>query len=232
MAVRHKYLLFDADGTLYDFNADESLALKETWEVLGIPQNESTLSAYHRRNSEAWAQFERGEITIETLQLQRFELFLKNVNLQIDPAVANRTLIEHLSQHGELFQGALEVLTELKRRNYEISLCTNGIHEVQVRRLRLPETVAIYRNVFTPYTTGSQKPHKEFFDYVCHENGITDRSEAIVIGDSLSSDIQGGINAGIETVWYNPGKKSSGSLKPTYVITDLKQLLDIFPPRE
>jgi YjjG family noncanonical pyrimidine nucleotidase len=232
MTRPYKFLLFDADGTLYDFAAAQTAALKDSWEILGIPYNDSTTSGYLLRNEALWLEFEKDRITIEDLQIKRFVDFLQDFSLPIDPVFANRTMVEQLSRHGELYPESLEILTELKRRNYDISLCTNGIHEVQWGRMHSPETKGIYSDVFTPKITGSHKPHKGFFEYVFREKGITDRSQVVMIGDGLSSDIQGGINAGIDTVWYNPTKKSSGNLTPTYEIADLRALLDLFPPRE
>jgi 2-haloacid dehalogenase len=231
MARAYRHLLFDADGTLYDFAAAELAAIRETWDAHGIAYNDDTVSKYHSCNSAMWDLFEKGQATIEELQRARFANFLPLINSSLDPTEVNRSLVRFLATHGDLYPGALEVLRELKRRNYDICVCTNGIHEVQMSRLGRPETASLYRAIFTPYLAGCGKPRKEFFDYVLQTIGVADRAESIIIGDSLTSDIQGGINAGIDTVWFNPHKqKGREAITPTYEISDLSELLNLFPP--
>jgi YjjG family noncanonical pyrimidine nucleotidase len=235
MAGKYRFLLFDADGTLYDFDASERAAIAKTWPAFNLPMDAASLALFHEANRAAWAQYERDEITIEQLQVQRLRQFFDAVGSPADPAEVNPMYREAMASVSVLFPDSLPVLTELKRRGYRISLCTNGIHDVQARRLNGPETRGIYDHVFTPHSTGDKKPRRPFFDRVFEGMGIgeADRRRAVLIGDSLTSDILGGINAGIDTVWYNPqGKERMPGIDPTYEIGDLKELLALFVPLE
>ena len=229
----YKYLLFDADGTLYDFSASENYAIEQTWKEFGIDSSEKTVSTYLRCNAEAWARFERGEVDIETLKLQRFENFFRECNISLDPRTVGARFLENVGSVSVMFPQTMRIITELKKRGYKLYLVTNGVHEVQMKRLKRPETDAIYEGVYTPHILGSCKPKKEVFDSLFKMVGIgeDERRKAIIIGDSLNSDILGGINAGLDTVWYNPGKRPQNpQVKPTYEISDLDQLLELFPP--
>jgi YjjG family noncanonical pyrimidine nucleotidase len=233
MAGKYRFLLFDADGTLYDFAASQRVAIAKTWSVFGLPMDSASLEIFHEADRDVWHRYERGEITIEQLQLQRFRLFFDAVGSTADPEEVNPVYVEAVASSSVLFPDSLPVLVELKRRGYSISVCTNGIHEVQVRRLNCPETRGLYDYVFTPHNTGDRKPRKPFFDRVFQEMGIGDdeRKMAVLIGDSLGSDILGGINTGINTVWYNPQRQErKPGIDPTYEIANLKELLNLFPP--
>lgn len=227
----YKHLLFDADGTLYDFKASEDFAVKETWKEFGLDPSPDTVNCFLRCNAEAWAKFERGEIDVDTLLLQRFDNFFKEKGINLESRVVGPRYLGHVASVSVMYPKSMRIITELKSRGYKLYLVTNGVHEVQMQRLRRPETESIFEGVYTPKILGSWKPKKEVFDSLFEKVGISDPKTAVMIGDSLTSDIRGGINAGIDTVWYNPAKKPANpDVKPTYEITDLEELLTLFPP--
>lgn len=235
-AKTYKYLLFDADGTLYDFHASEQYAVTETWKEFGIPTDEDTVKCYLKHNAEAWAAMERDEIDIETLKVRRFERFFAERNLKnLDPVEVGTKFLHNVGSVSVLFPQSLGIITELKKRGYKLYIVTNGIQEVQQRRIRRKDTEGIYEEIYTPQMLGAWKPKREFYMNLFKELGLNEeeRAKAITIGDSLKADIQGGNNAGIDTVWYNPDKKPEHpEIKATYVISDLEELLTMFPPLE
>jgi YjjG family noncanonical pyrimidine nucleotidase len=230
---QYKHLLFDADGTLYDFSISENYAIDQTWKALNIEKTEESVSSYLRNNVACWVKYEKGELTIEELKIQRVQLFFQEMGYDLDIAAFNRIFIDTMASKSVLFPESFDILTELKKRGYLLYIITNGIHEVQARRFSQAETRHLYEQVFTPHITGSTKPQKPYYDYVFRSIGIDEDSKktAIAIGDGLNSDILGGINVGIDTVWYNPEKNPGNpAIQPTHEIASLHQLLDIFPP--
>jgi YjjG family noncanonical pyrimidine nucleotidase len=225
----YKYLLFDADDTLYDYRTLEQIAIKTTWTTHNIPLNDSTISAFRKQNSARWEALTTGKGNWETLETKCFTDFLLAVGISVDPITVSRTFHETLLKYNSFLPGAQEIIAELKRRNYKICLCTN---DVSSERFQKGLTDGLYSEIFTATRTGAFKPRKEYFEVVLETIGIEDRREVVFIGDRLSSDIQGGINAGIDTVWYNPCRKGSDGIRPTYDIADLKELLLLFPPLE
>lgn len=234
----YEYLLFDADGTLYDFQDAEKHAIQETWNAYKIPINETTLSCFHKHNGLCWKQLEEGKIGYDVLPRKRFELTFNELGYShIDPQKFNDDYLSNLSKNGKLFPQALEVLKTLKNRGYRLFIVTNGIYSVQKERFNQKETNGIYEKIFCSEQLKVNKPHRKFFDLVFKEIGLADISEeerkkkAIVIGDSLTSDIQGGINANLNTIWYNPKNQPvNEKVKPTFIIHQLNELLDYFPP--
>lgn len=234
---KYEYLLFDADGTLYDFHYAEENAIQETWTAYNIPLNDTTLKCFHKHNSLCWKQLEEGKIGYDVLPRKRFELTFNELGYShIDPQKFNDDYLSNLSKHGKLFPQSLDVLKTLKSRGYRIFIVTNGIYSVQKHRFNQEETKGIYEKIFCSESLHANKPDPKFFEAVFKEIGLADiseeerRNKAIVIGDSLTSDIQGGINAKLNTIWYNPNNLPiNEKIRPTFVIHQLKELLDYFP---
>ena len=235
---KYEYLLFDADGTLYDFHYAEEHAIDETWKAYNIPINEKTLECFHRNNGFCWKSLEEGKLGYDTLPRKRFELTFNELGYtHIDPSKFNDDYLKNLSRHGKLFPQSLNVLKTLKSRGYKIFIVTNGIYSVQKVRFNQEETNGIYEKIFCSEQLHANKPDPKFFEAVFKDTGLDQLSEeerrnkAIVIGDSLTSDIQGGINAKLNTIWYNPKNiPINEKVKPTHVIHELNELLDFFPP--
>lgn len=220
----YRYLLFDADGTLFDFDRAEGEALRQTLRAHGLPWSDQTRSLYREINQNLWQEFEKGLIDKARLQSERFRRLLQQVPLTGDPEQINRSYLAELGRCGFLFNGAEAVCRGLSA-NYHLAIITNGIASVQYARFNRSPLSAFISDLFISEKIGYQKPQAEFFDYVLHALQISDRRSALVIGDSLTADILGGINAGLDTCWFNPRHLPPDSqIRPTYEIDRLEAL--------
>lgn len=218
----YRFLLMDLDDTLLDFKQAEAHALSDLLHQWQVACDEEVISTYHMYNDRCWKALERGEITKERLQTKRFEDFLAHYHLPLDPVDAGQRYAKALSRYGIVFPGALSLVRQLAKR-YELYAITNGIAMVQAGRIVSSGLAPYFKQVFVSEEAGAAKPEKAYFDYVAQKIPGFVKEEALIIGDSLSSDIQGGIHAGIDTFWYNPGK-ATASLKPTYEAASLEEV--------
>lgn len=226
-AVRYSILLIDADDTLFDFQTAEQNALKQLLNEIGCPYNQNTLIRYRKINEALWRQYEAGELTKEELQGTRFARLFEALSIREDGLAANSRYLDYLSEQGCLIDGALEVCRELSSF-CRLYIATNGISRVQRRRLDLSPLKKMIADIFISEDTGSQKPQIQFFNYVFERIPNFNWKDTLMVGDSLTSDVQGGINAGIDTCWINgKGKEISGGITPTYEIASLRQLPEL-----
>ena len=225
-AQRYEYLLFDIDNTLMDFSAGEKAALYQTMAELGSPISDAEHRAYLAINAGVWTKFEQGLLDSLTVQRLRFEQFLEH--LRLDPAQAqdvNDRYVENLGKQAVVMQGAPEMLRRMKER-YRLAVVTNGLHLVQRARLERSGFLPLLDGVFVSQEMGVQKPAKAYFDAVLAAFGDGDPAHYLVIGDSLSADIQGGINEGIDTCWFRPaGAEPRAEIPPTYTVGGYDELL-------
>lgn len=200
----YKFLLFDADGTLYDFQTAEKIALNSFFLHCNIPPSEENLALYKRANDRCWKEYEKGEISMERLKSRRFEEFLSEAGLDLDPYQAGRIYIKYLGEAGIMIDGAREVLKALKD-HYHLVLITNGISVVQRQRLINSGTEGEYEKIIISEEIGYGKPDPEFFRITLDTIGAT-AEECLIIGDSLTSDIAGGVRSGIDTLYLHLDK--------------------------
>lgn len=225
--MKYHIILFDADMTLFDFEKAEALALQRTLQAHGYPSDFDTCQAYRQINESLWRAFERQEVTKEELLAQRFTRFFKAVGIDGDGAAFNQEYLYALGDGAFLLPGALELCQNLYGR-CRMYIVTNGVTQTQRRRLAASPLKGYMDGIFVSEETGFQKPRKEFFDYVFGSIALADLKRVIIVGDSLTSDIQGGINAGIDSCWYNPkGLPNYGGIPCTYEIARLCQLEEI-----
>ena len=222
---KYEFLLFDFDGTLVDYDKTESWSLREAFRVTGIPYDEARiLPEYNRINGGLWKEFEKGGISAPELRIKRFRVLFDVAGIQGDVDEIARAYMSFLSESAFLFDGALRLLETL-HRSFKIGLITNGLKEAQRKRLALTGADKYMDSVAVSDEIGIQKPDSGIFEYAMKEAGHTDKTTTLVIGDSLTSDILGGINFGIDTCWFNPkGKSSSDGIAPTYEIRSLNEL--------
>ena len=219
-----KYLFLDIDDTIFDFKRSEAEALRGTLSELGIEPREETISLYSRINQSQWEALERGETTRDALLIRRYELLFEALGVSCDARSAQKIYERRLSQSYYFLAGAQDALSELFGK-YKIYFASNGTAIVQDGRISLSGIDKFAEDIFISERIGHNKPSREFFE-ACFERieGFR-REEAIIVGDSLSSDILGGINAGIKTCLFNPkGKELTGNITPSYVIYELKEL--------
>ncbi|MBO9540573.1 YjjG family noncanonical pyrimidine nucleotidase [bacterium] len=221
---KYRNLLFDVDDTLLDFGAAERLALRLLFEEHAFPFTPETEAAYRRINQELWHSFERGVITRdEVLHSRHSRLFLE-FGREVDGAELDRSFSRHLEAGNQLVNGALELIVDLQA-DYHLYLVTNGVSHIQDKRLRGSGLHPLFKGIFVSEDTGYHKPMKQYFDYVFARIPGFSAKETLIIGDSLSADIQGGHGAGLDTCWFNPGAKPNASaVVPTYEIRELDEL--------
>ena len=213
----YKTILIDLDDTLLDFQKSEDVAIRTTIKTLGIEPTDEVVSTYKAINQKYWKMFERGEIEREALLIARFKEFCGLLNItNKDFSLLNETYFHYLSSTPFEIDGADEFLQKLSEK-YDIYVITNGVKRVQTKRLSLVNITKYFKKIYISEEIGYQKPNVEYFDYVLNDLKITNKDELLIIGDSLSSDIMGGINSNIDTMWYNPHNKKS-DLNYTYEI--------------
>jgi len=223
----YQTLLFDVDDTLLDFKAAERLALRLLFEEQQMELTEDIEAHYMQVNQGLWRAFEEGRIDRDEVVNTRFSLLLKEYGHEVDGVLLEQQYRSYLEQGHQLIDGALEVITALQG-GYDLHIVTNGVSKTQDRRLRDSGLHPMFTNIFVSEDTGYQKPMKEFFDYVFTRISNFEPQQALIIGDSLSSDIKGGQIAGLDTCWFNPaGKDNDSDIVPTYEIRTLQELYQI-----
>ena len=218
----YNHLLFDADGTLYDFEKAQEFALSSLFNELGLGASSTTLHTYNDVNQSLWKMFETGLITLPELKIERFKRFFTIMGLQTDPFEASLRYLEFLGKSDHIYQWTVPLLTSLRSKGYRISLITNGIASVQRGRLAATHTIHLYDHIYISEELGIQKPDPEFFSHVFPDE--SEKKRALIIGDSLSSDIAGGNAANIDTCWFNPSKETPRMAIPTYEINSMDEL--------
>lgn len=227
--MSYSTLLFDIDDTLLDFHATENRALELFFKKHGIELTDTVKDNYVKFNQSLWKKLELGEISRQELMTNRFTTFFKKeFNLNIDGLSLNREYLEFLSTGTDTIPGAKDLLSTLKKSGHKLYVVTNGIDFVQERRLRNTGFNSFFDDIFISQKIGYQKPDARFFKNVFNELSEFNPDDTLIIGDSLTSDIQGGHNANIDSIWYNP--KSSPidkKITPTYQVNKLQDILQI-----
>lgn len=201
--TRWRYLLIDADGTLFDFDRAERRAIEQTLASCGLPSDDATCALYSRLNAAEWKRLERGEVTSEELRRNRFLRLGEALGVEVDPDLLNSTYMQKLSAGADLLDGAYEAVERLSRE-CTVAVVTNGLPPVQRARMESSGLGRLVHRLYISGEVGYSKPAPEFFDAVCRDMGIDDRSQAIVVGDSLTSDIAGAKNSGIASCLFDP----------------------------
>lgn len=201
-----KTVLFDLDDTLLDFHKAEAIALRKTLIALELEPSEATIARYSEINAAQWRLLEEGKLTREQVLTRRFSILFDELGVERSSAQAKK-IYEHLLGIGHYFiPGAPEVLAALAPK-YDLYLVSNGTATVQESRLESAGIEPYFKNIFISQAIGFDKPQKEFFDRCFAQIPNFVREEAIIVGDSLTSDMRGGCNAGIRTCWFNPHRK-------------------------
>lgn len=227
MSLKYKWLLFDADDTLLDFKLGEKRAITATFESVGLPTDDEVIETYSRINDDLWKMLERGEVTKDRLKVLRFEQFCEHYGFDLDGAALADAYVENLKKQTVLLDGAEDVCRALYGK-YKMYIITNGIEAVQTARFGGCAIKEYFEKCYISDAIGVAKPKKGFFDAVAADIPDFDKSQALIIGDSLTSDIKGGVEYGIDTCWLNShGKDVPEGMNITYVIKDIREVLGI-----
>ena len=227
---QYKHLFFDLDHTLWDFEANSEATLREMFATYGLNRFFTDYDDFHAKyevhNLHLWAQYRRGRVKKNTLNVQRFYRPFAEAGFD-DLSIAEQFAQNYLAISATktlLFPNAIEVLKYLKNK-YELHIITNGFKEVQTQKLQTGGLRPFFTNIFISELIGVQKPDRYFFEYSvksCHAG----KKDCLVIGDSIEADIMGAKKAGIDQVYFNT-RKVKHNKEVTYEITELKELLDI-----
>ena len=220
------HIFIDLDDTILDFLKAEEVALSKTLEHFNIPPTKETIQLYSKINDSLWKKLETGEMTREQILLKRFEMLFQELNAQGDCSLVNDKYKENLSQGHWFIDGAEELLQSLYKK-HNLYIVSNGTTSVQKGRIKSANIEKYFDGIFLSQDIGYNKPNVKFFEKCFEKIQDFDKNNAIILGDSVSSDIKGGINAGIKTCLFDPRNKFSGDIKPDYIIQKLSEFSDI-----
>lgn len=218
-----EFLFLDLDDTILDFQKAEHLAIGKTLAQFGLTADETVTTRYSAINRAHWEALERGELTREQVLTGRFATLFREFGIAVDAQKVARQYEDNLSVGHYFLPGALEALQELSR-HYKLYLASNGTAKVQAGRLKSADISKYFEKIFVSQQIGADKPSLAYFQRCFEQIPGFDPDRAMIVGDSLTSDILGGIRAGIATCWVNPGHKPVGQIRPDWQIEALSQL--------
>ena len=219
-----RFIFLDLDDTIFDFHKAERIALGKTLIEMGLRPDDAVTARYSEINLAQWKLLEQGKILREELKVRRFRLLFEELGVDASPDLAARTYAQNLSIGHYYIEGAEALLRELAC-NYRLFLVSNGARDIQRSRIGSSDLHLYFEEMFISEEIGFNKPDVRFFDAIFAKIADFDKCEAVIIGDSLSSDIRGGKNAGITTVWFNPaGASAPPDSEPDYTIARLSEL--------
>lgn len=222
-----EFLFIDLDDTILDFKMQEDVAIVKTLTEAGVDPTEEICQRYSRINKEHWARMEKGEIDRNQVLFGRFQVLFAELGVDADWEKAALSYMENLSAGHYFLPGAEEAVKSLSKK-YRLFLASNGTAKVQEKRIKSAGIATYFEGIFISQNIGINKPDKGFFDYCFARIPGFDPKKAMIIGDSPSSDMLGGQNAGIATCWVNPShRKYSRDVLPDYEIENLTQLEEL-----
>ena len=227
--MAYTWFLFDADGTLFDYDKAEGAALSRTFAQFDHDFDAAYLDAYRTINGRLWRDFELGTIEQERIKVLRFERLLATIGLTsaLDAPAFSARYLENLGNCTDLIDGAEPLIAAL-RDKVHLALITNGLQAVQRSRLAQSSIGSVFEVVVISEEVGCSKPRPGIFDVAFTRMGHPSKDEVLIIGDSLTSDIKGGYDYGIDTCWYNPSARLRAlDVTPTYEVRVLSELFSL-----
>lgn len=242
--MKYRYILWDVDDTLLNFKKSEEFAFKDSLERFGIPYREELLTRYSAINKSFWKKLELGEINKEEVLLGRFRQFFQTMKEEGSSQVSSIDIVAFQKNYqrklGSVYfyrDDSLRLCQSLKEQGVSQYIVTNGVKWTQENKLKLSGFDKVVDAIFISEEIGYVKPERPFFDK-CFEQidilerkkgNIFERSQTLIVGDSLSSDMLGGSNADIATCWYNPDRMQNAnqSIRIDYEIHHLSEIQEI-----
>lgn len=223
-----KFIFLDLDDTIFDFHLAERIALERTLTEMGACPTDAMMNRYSEINRSCWERLERGEMTRAEVLVRRYELLFAEYGLTCDAVATQAKYEAYLSIGHHFIDGAERLLDALLARGYRLFLASNGTAKVQHGRIASAGIAPMFEKMFISQEVGFDKPAREFFECAFAEIPDFSREMAVIVGDSLTSDILGGKNAGIETVWFNPkGLPTKNGITPDHTISHLDELIPL-----
>ena len=224
----YKFLLFDLDHTLLDFDTSEDVALTQLLKEEGVANIQAYKDYYVPMNKSLWKDLELKKITKQELVNTRFSKMFSHFGIEKDGVYLAERYQFYLAQQGQVFSGAMELLDSLIDRGYELYAATNGITTIQTGRMAQSGLAPYFNQVFISEQLQTQKPDALFYEKIGQQIAEFSKEKTLMIGDSLTADIQGGNNADIDTVWYNPHHlENKTQAQPTYEVDSYQTLLEL-----
>lgn len=222
-----KIVLLDLDNTLIDFNECAKHSIINSFKKHNFEYTEKTFMTFITENVKIWKRLEKGEITKADLRANRWNIILEKLSIDYDGTIIEEEFENGVAQGAYAVEGAYELLDYLHSK-YELYIVSNGFRFVQESRLKIGDFRKYFKDIFLSEDIGIQKPAKEFFDYCFEKLNQPNKEDVILIGDSLSADIIGGLNYGIDCIWFNKnGEELPQNIKPTYIVNKLKEIENI-----
>lgn len=219
-----KNILLDLDNTILDFSRAERMAASKALAAMGIQPTDEMLKRYHEINDAQWKLFELGRLEREQVKVRRYELLFGELGITAPPEDTAKVYERFLGMGHYFMDGAVELL-EILSGEYRLYLATNGTSGVQKSRIKSADISKYFQGIYISEDVGYNKPDVKYFEACFKDIPDFDPSETVMIGDSLTSDMKGGINAGIKTVWFNhEGKKRDESIVPDHEIHSLDEI--------
>lgn len=223
--MRYQYLLIDNDNTLMDFNAAEAKALIDVLTAHGLPTDNATVHTYHEINDALWKALERGETTQPLLKVERFRQLLAHLNrADVSAAEIAAEYAAGLGNHADLLPGAEDFIHAVHRK-MKIALVSNGVSAIQRSRLAKCPLTPLFDAIVISEEVGAAKPDPKLLYIAMEMLGCTDKSQAVMMGDSLTADIPAAVNAGVDSIYFSPKGKTSDMA--TYTVFNHEEALKI-----
>tara|TARA_Y100001970_G_scaffold204833_1_gene249402 strand:+ start:7797 stop:8477 length:681 start_codon:yes stop_codon:yes gene_type:complete len=225
--MSYEVALFDLDSTLFDSALSEQLALKTSLEHYSVSLTDDVLSKYKVINTQLWLDFEQNDIELDKLRTERFTRLCQELNFAIQPGDLADLYEHNLGKSGKLYDGAAELLAQTKK-TAKTGLITNGLESVQKARLEHFNLYQYFEVILISGECGLAKPDPAIFQSSLDLLGHKRKDSVLMIGDSLSSDIAGANNFGIDSCWYNPKRlKLHSSNSPTFTVYSLQEIASL-----
>ena len=226
----YRYILFDLDNTLLDFNKAEAISISAVLDSYGINATPEIIENYSKINLSCWKRFEKGEIGRSDIFKDRVNLLGDSLGSKFDYLEFTKKYVNVLSHQGHTFPDTLPLLQTLRKKGYKMAAATNGSLIPQTGRIVASGIAGFFDSgIFISEVVGHKKPEPEFFEFVLNKIGISDKSQVLMIGDSLSGDILGAVGSGIDSCFVDFGGVIAPleSCKATYVVNSLKDVISV-----
>ena len=226
--MKYEVIIFDADETLFDFKKSEGHAFKDTMGEFKIEYDENHhLKVYKDINTTIWKELEEGLITQKDLNIERFKRLSERLSVKFNEEEFAKSYMKHLAIASFLYDDSVAIVEELHKK-YRLMIITNGLKDVQDNRIKKSIISKYFEHIVISEEVQVSKPDSRIFQLALNNIKYTDKSKVLMVGDSLTSDIQGGINFGIDTCWFNPNKiVNKTKIEPTYEISNFSELKSI-----
>ena len=220
-------VLIDLDGTLLDFKQGEMNAVKETiFHFTGLNLNDEQINKFSEINEYYFNQYKNNKMNRDQFHYMRFKDFYSYLGIEKDILESDKYYINSLKYQSNVYDDVFEFLDYLNGK-YRLFIASNGMTDVQIKRLEIAKINKYFERIYVSEKIEYNKPDIEFFNYIFDDLNDYERNNYVIIGDRLDSDILGGINVNIKTIYINRDNISSNDIKPNYVIRSLKEIKNI-----